>query len=69
MRTWISEMFLWEHGGKSTSDPELNSPWTEEEGDGGVKESAEMLSPHLLHHLASNSRTVGIFFFFTPEKL
>lgn len=68
MRTWISEMFLWEHGGKSASDPELNSPWAEEEGDGGVRKSAEMLSPHLLQHLASNSRTVGIFFFFYSGK-
>lgn len=41
------------------TDPELNSPWAEEEGDGGVRESAEMLSLHLLHHLASNSRPVG----------
>lgn len=60
-------MFLWEHGGMNASDPELNSPWADEMGDGGVRESAEVLSPHLLHHLASNSRTVGKCF--TPEKL
>lgn len=51
------------------TDPELNSPWAEEEGDGGVRESAEMLSLHLLHHLASNSRPVGGGGFFMPEKL
>lgn len=41
LRNWISEMVLWE---RDSTDLALNSPWTEEEGDGGVRESAEMLS-------------------------